>query len=75
MEQLAFSWAGDSTKEATRAGVESKIKGFAKGQLEHATEVLSALWENANNGDGVVAPSDKLPIVSPFFYILRPCKR
>ena len=32
---------------------QTKLKGFAKGDLEHATETLTALWEAAGNGGDV----------------------
>ena len=64
-QQLAFSWIEDSTGQKTRTGVENKIRSFAKGDLEHATETLSALWEILNNDADINAPSTK-PVVSPF---------
>jgi hypothetical protein len=51
----------DSTAEKTRASVKTKIKTFAKGDLEHATETLSALWEIANRDKGVTAHLDSPP--------------
>lgn len=63
IEQLAFSWMGDSTGQKIRADVKTKIKDFANGDLEHATEALSALWEIANTGGDVKAPSDNCEVV------------
>ncbi|KAF9785420.1 hypothetical protein BJ322DRAFT_1193974 [Thelephora terrestris] len=60
IERLAFDWMGDSTAEHTRARVKTKIKNFAKGDLEHATEMLSGLWEIANRDEGVGARSFSL---------------
>ena len=64
--QLAFNWMQDLTGQKIRAGVETKIKSFAKGNLKHATEVLSALWEIANSDGDVQAPSGSEQIVSQF---------
>ena len=46
----------DSTTETTRAGVEGKIDSYVDGDLEHATEVLSALWEIVNRDGEIKAP-------------------
>ena len=54
----------DSTTEATRVSFEKKIDSFAEGDLEHATEVLSALWEIVNGDEEVTAPSGILFSVS-----------
>jgi hypothetical protein len=48
----------DSTTETTRASVDKKIDSFVEGDLEHATEMLSALWEIANKDGDVKAPSN-----------------
>ena len=66
IQQLAFSWMEESTRQKTRTCVETKIRSFAHGDLEHATEMLSALWEIANNDVDVEASSSTEPIVSPF---------
>ena len=54
----------DSTTEPTRVKVEEKIDSYVEGDLEHATETLSALWEIANKGGGAKAPSNATPAVS-----------
>ena len=69
LEQLAFVWMDDSTTEATRAKVEEKIDSFVEGDLEYATEALSALWEIANKDGDVKAPSSTTPAVS----LSQPC--
>ena len=51
--------------EATREGVESKIDGFAEGDLEHATQVLSALWEIVNKDEDKEDPWPTPSPVSP----------
>jgi len=56
----------DSTTEAIRAGVDEKIDSFYEGNLEHATEVLSALWEIVNKDGDITAPSNTSPAVSQF---------
>ena len=55
VERLGFVWMEDSTAAMTRASVKTKIKHFAKGDLEHATEMLSALWGTANGDKEVEA--------------------
>lgn len=61
----------DSTTEATRASVDEKIDSFAEGDLEHATEILSALWEIVNNDGDITAPSSTPPSsVSRFGFVL-----
>ena len=63
----------DSTTESTRTSVNNKIDNFVEGDLEHATEMLSALWEIANKDGDVKAPSGTAPAVSysgfAFFYL------
>ena len=70
IEQLAHVWVEDSTTEATRASVEKKIDDFVEEGLEHATEMLSALWEIVNKEGDVTAPADASPTVSPFYVYL-----
>ena len=67
IEQLTYVWVEDSTTEATRASVEKKIDDFVEEGLEHATEMLSALWEIVNKEGDVTAPADASPTVSPFY--------
>ena len=64
--QLASVWMEGSTTEATRTSVDKKIDEFFEGDLEHATEALSALWEIVNKDGDITAPSNALPAVSPF---------
>ena len=56
----------DSTTEITRASVEKKIDSFVDGDLAHATETLSALWEIVNKDGDIKAPSNNPPSVSLF---------
>ena len=55
--QLASVWIGDST-EATRASFDRKIDSFAEGELEHAAEMLSTLWEVVKKPGGITVPSN-----------------
>lgn len=55
---------------AIRASVDEKIDSFAQGDLEHATEILSALWEVANKDGDITAPSNASPAVSLFRFYL-----
>jgi len=54
----------DSTTEITRISVDKKIDTFGEGNLEYATEILSALWEIVNKDGDIVAPSSIPPVVS-----------
>ena len=67
IEQLAHMWVEDSTTETTRASVEKKIDDFVEEGFEHATEMLSALWEIVNKEGDVIAPADASPTVSLFY--------
>lgn len=64
INQLASVWMEDSTTEATQASVEKKIDSFVEGDLEHATGMLSALWEVVNNDKNIGAPSNTSSVVS-----------
>ena len=57
----------DSTPEETRISIEEKMDSFAEGDLEHAGEILSALWEVASEDkdEGAEREADILT-VSPF---------
>ena len=62
----------DSTEKDISTSVEKKIKSFARGDLEHATETLSALWEIVNTGGDIRISLDARSTVSyvptlPFF--------
>jgi len=56
----------DSTTEEIWVRVDEKIDSFYEGDLEYATEVLSALWEIVNKGGDIVGPSSATPAVSRF---------
>ena len=60
----------DSTTEATRVSFDKKTDSFAEGDLEHATEVLSALWEVVNSDGEIEAPSSTPSIVSPLEFAI-----
>ena len=66
VNQLASAWMEDSTTETTRASFDRKIDSFFRGELEHATEMLSNLWEIVNKDGDIQAPSDTSPAVGPF---------
>ncbi|KAF9642138.1 hypothetical protein BDM02DRAFT_3264568 [Thelephora ganbajun] len=54
------------TTEITRLSVDVRIDSFARGHLEHATEMLSALWDIASNDDkDITAPSTAVQVTSP----------
>jgi len=49
----------DSTTEAVRISVDKKIDSFGEGDLEYATETLSALWEIVNKDGDIEFPLDE----------------
>ena len=63
VEQLAYIWVEDST-ETTRTSIEKKVDSFVEGGLEHAAEMVSALWKMVNKDGDVKAPSNTSPAVS-----------
>ena len=54
----------DSTTEVTRASVDKKVDDFVEGDLEHATDIFSALWDIASKDGDVTVPSNTSPAVS-----------
>ncbi|KAF9785437.1 hypothetical protein BJ322DRAFT_830823 [Thelephora terrestris] len=64
VEQLAYIWVDDST-EATRTSIEKKIDSFGEGNLEHAAEMVSALWKKVNTEGEVTAPSNTSSAAAP----------
>ena len=58
--------------ETTRARVNQKIDSFAQGGLEHATGILSALWQVVNEDGDIAATLKTPPAVSPFQFCLFP---
>jgi len=66
IQQLAYIWVEDSTTEATQASVEKKIDSFVEEGLEHATEMLSALWEIVNKDGDIKAPENTSSAVRQF---------
>jgi hypothetical protein len=73
VDQLASVWMEDSTTETTRASVDKKIDSFVEGDLEHATEMLSALWGIINGDGDIKPPTDISSAVSPVWFCLLPC--
>ena len=64
IDQLAYAATEDSTMAMTRASVNEKVDSFAEGDLEHATEGLSALWEIAIKGGDINPPANTTSAVS-----------
>jgi len=58
--------------EATCTSVDEKVESFAEGDLEYATEILSALWEIASKDDSIKAPASTSSAVSQFQFCLLP---
>ena len=73
IDQLAHAWMEDSTTEATRISVDKKIDSFVEEGLDHATEMLSALWELVNKEGDIKAPENISSTVSPFQFYLLAC--
>ena len=60
------------TTETIRANFEKKIDSFVEGDLEHATEMLCALWKTANKDGNIGAPSTTQSNVRPFLFFSFP---
>ena len=76
IDQLVSVCMNSSTAKTTRASFDNKVDSFAKGELKHATEMLSTFWEVINRDGEFKAPSDTSPAVSPglsFFSVAREC--
>ena len=65
ISQLAYVWMDDPTAEVICASIDKKIDSFVEEGLDHATEMLSALWDIANNDDAK-APANTPSLVSRF---------
>ena len=64
----------DSTAETIRANVGKKIDSFVEGDLEHAAELISALWEIADKEGDVKPASNPEPAVSFSLFCLLETK-
>jgi len=76
INQLASVWANNSTREKTCVSFDNKVDSFAKGELEHATEMLSTLWGIINRDGEIKVPLNTSPAVSPglaFFRVAQEC--
>jgi len=74
IDQLLCVCMNSSTAETTRASFDNKVDSFAKGELEHATEMLSTFWGVINRDGKFKAPSNTLSAVSlclAFFRVAR----
>ena len=61
IDQLVSVWMNSSTTIATRASFDSNFDRFARGELGHATEMLSTLWEVINRDGEIRTPSNTSP--------------
>ena len=52
-------WMDEATTGTTRAGVEEKVCSFVEGELDHAMETLSALWEIASKDEDITIPAGR----------------
>jgi len=68
IDRLASVLVEDSTAETTHVSVDKKIDSFVEGDLQHAAEILSALWEIASKVGGNKTASNT-PTVSPFPFL------
>ena len=69
VNKLATAWINDSAAETTRVSFDKKIDSFVKGDLEHATEMLSTLWEIINKNGDMTVPLN----ISPTVRLFLPC--
>jgi len=76
IDQLVSVWMNSSTAITTRINFNSNFDSFAKGELGHATEMLSTLWEVINRDEEIKTPLNTSPAVSlglAFFRAAREC--
>lgn len=73
VKHLLHVWmsGGDEESIAARRGLEEKIDSYAAGELEHAAEAISCIWEFSNGEDtvlydpsGVVSSSKRTSAIS-----------
>lgn len=51
----------------TSNNIEDKIDSFSEGDLDHAAEIISALWRTITRNEGIKAPSNASFPVSAYF--------
>jgi len=76
IDQLVSVWMNNSTAITTRISLNSKFNSFSKGELGHATEMLSKLWEVINRDGEIKTPLNTSPAVNlcfAFFRAAREC--
>ena len=56
--KLASVWMEDSTAESIRTNIKNKIKNFVEGGLDHAAEIVAALWKIASSDGNAPAPAN-----------------
>lgn len=69
-DQLVRVWMKDSTAKAIGVSVDEKINRFVDEGLNHATEMLSLLWEIANDDSRIIRslPNTSSPVSRFYFY-------
>ena len=72
-KQLASLCTEGPATGKIRSSVEKKIKTFAKGDLEHATEMLSKLWGVANTDVNPPSSDTRYNVRMFQFTILKRC--
>jgi hypothetical protein len=50
-------WMEDSTTEEIRTSAEKKVCSFVEGDLYHAMEMVSALWDIASKDEDIPSPA------------------
>jgi len=64
--RLVYALQNDTAEKTTWTRVCEIIDGHFKGDIEHATEALSSLWDALSQDGYVATPPDVKPPVRPF---------
>ena len=66
VKRLAYIWVEDWTGDI-RTKIENKIDDFIGGDIQHAVEMVSALWKVVNEDGDIESPPSFPVTVGPFW--------
>ena len=68
VNHLLSTWSSGSETESSRTvreKLEQKIDSYAAGELDHAVDIISSIWEISRKGDAIAKAPDWSPVSSP----------
>ena len=68
VNHLLSTWLSGSETESSRIvreKLEEKIDSYAAGELDHAVDIISSIWEISRKGDVITEAPDRSPVSSP----------